>query len=76
MFIVLTFSDSLFLAYYHVNIYLHEIALHDEHPPGDFIPPFGLDKITSALTENTTIPPEIDAIAACISSSHSLPDVL
>jgi hypothetical protein len=76
VFTILKFSDSLLLTYYYVNIFLHEIALHDEHPPENFTPPFAFDKITSVSIENSTTPPEIDAIAACISSSHSMLDIL
>ena len=60
-------------------MYLHEIAMHDEHPPEDFIPPFGLEKILSVLSiqpgprETSSY---IDSTAVSISSAQAFLDIL
>ena len=66
---------ALLLTYYHTNIILHEVALHGEHPPEDFKPPFRLDMIILPA-ESGARPPQIDAITVCISSVHSMFDIL
>ena len=60
-------------------MYLHEIAMHDEHPPEDFMPPFGLEKILSVLTiqSDSRAPSSyIDSTAVSISSAQAFLDIL
>jgi hypothetical protein len=68
-------DDALLLTYCHTNLFLHEVALHDEHPPEDFRPPFKLDKIIAPV-EDSAAAPQIDAITVCIASSQAMFDVL
>lgn len=71
-------SNVLMIAYFNINVYLHEIAMHDEHPPEDFRPPFRLDKplaLESDLGLSLTST-HIDSLAVIISSSHSMLDLL
>jgi hypothetical protein len=60
-------------------MYLHEIAMHNEHPPEDFMPPFGLEKILSVLTiqSDSRAPSSyIDSTAVSISSAQAFLDIL
>jgi hypothetical protein len=60
-------------------MYLHEIAMHDEHPPEDFMPPFGLEKILSVLSiqSDSRAPSSyIDSTAISISSAQAFLDIL
>jgi hypothetical protein len=60
-------------------MYLHEIAMHDEHPPEDFMPPFGLEKILSVLSiqSDSRAPSSyIDSTAVSISSAQAFLDIL
>lgn len=74
--VVLTGIDALMLQYYHAHLYLHEIALHDDHPPDTFMPPFNLEKVLSIHLDPQAKETHIDAVAILISSSHSLLDIL
>lgn len=72
-------NDILMLQYHHTQMYLHEIAMHDEHPPEDFMPPFGLEKILSVLTiqSDSRAPSSyIDSTAVSISSAQAFLDIL
>lgn len=76
---LLTSLDTIMLQYYHTQMYLHEIAMHDEHPPEDFMPPFGLEKILSVLSiRSDSRPPSsyIDSTAVSISSAQAFLDIL
>ena len=60
-------------------MYLHEIALHDEHPPEDFMPPFGLEKILSALSIQPgyrVTSSYIDSTAVSTSSAQAILDII
>lgn len=61
--------------FHNSNIYLHEIAMHGDHPPEDFKAPYQVEKIRSTKTGKKATPPYIDAITVCISSAHSLLDI-
>ena len=69
-------ADSLAIMYHHSFIYLHEMALHVDHSPEDFRPPYQLDRVRTVRTgRSATTPSYIDAVMRCISSSHSLLEV-
>ncbi|TVY82902.1 Transcriptional regulator WAR1 [Lachnellula suecica] len=72
----LTRPDALMLTYYHTQIYLHEIAMHDDHAAEDFQPPYKLDKVVSIQPEIEASSSYIDAIAISISSAHALLNIL
>lgn len=57
-------------------MYLHEIAIHDEHPPEDFRPPFRIDKPLPLQSDVRLTSAHIDSIATIISSAHSMLDLL
>ncbi|CZR59172.1 uncharacterized protein PAC_09064 [Phialocephala subalpina] len=67
---------ALKLQYFHTQLYIHEIALHDDHPPEDFQPPFALPKVISIHTDPRASNSYIDAISVSISSAQSLLDIL
>jgi hypothetical protein len=63
------------MIYYHINILLHEIALHDDHPAANFKPPYFLtrSRSQSKKTEKLTAP-VIDAVMQCVTFSHDFLD--
>ncbi len=63
------------IQYYQTQIYLHEIALHDDHPPENFIPPAKLSKILAINTVPGASSSYLEASATSISSSHALLDI-
>ena len=69
-------TDVLLLSYHHTLTYLHELALHDDHPPEDFMPPYKLDKVISIQTDPKAQSIHIDATVFCISNAHSVLDIL
>lgn len=69
-------SDALKLQYFHTQLYTHEIALHDDHPPEDFQPPFALPKVISIQIDPRASNSYIDAISVSITSAQSLLDIL
>ncbi len=64
------------LQYYHTQLYLHEVGLHDDHPAGQFIPPWTLSKIISIDINPQSTPPNVNCIAVSISAAHCLLDTL
>jgi hypothetical protein len=72
----LILTDALLLAYHHNNLYLHELALHEDHPPEDFLPPFTIDHILLPDPERKITSSYVDAISVCISSAHSLIELM
>jgi hypothetical protein len=70
------FIAALQLQYHHTQLYIHEIALHDDHPPEDFQPPFSLAKVLSIHIDPAATNPHIDAISMIISSAQSILDIL
>lgn len=68
--------DALKLQYYHTQLYIHEIALYDDHPPEDFQPPFSLPKVLDIHPDPQASNSYIDAISISISSAQSLLDVI
>ena len=58
--------------FHNVNIYLHEIAMHNDHSPEDFTRPFNVGKIKATSRSEPLTPSEIDAIALCVSSAQAL----
>jgi hypothetical protein len=76
---VLTSPDTVMLQYHHTQMYLHEIAMHGEHPPEDFMPPFDLEKILTVLSiqpDSRTPSSYIDSTAVSISSAQAFLDIL
>ncbi len=69
-------SESTMMQYFHAQLYLHEIGLHDDHPPGKFMPPWTLPKIISIDINPQSAPGNVNCIAVSISSAHSLLDTL
>jgi hypothetical protein len=57
-------------------VFLHELGVHDDHPPEDFRPPFRIDKLFSIQMDPAAKCSHIDASAACISNAHSILDIL
>ena len=64
------------IQYHHSQLFLHEIALHDDHPPEDFRPPFDMGKILSIHTIPGAKDSFIDATANLISSAQSMLDII
>ncbi|KAH7321607.1 hypothetical protein BKA65DRAFT_85175 [Rhexocercosporidium sp. MPI-PUGE-AT-0058] len=69
-------NDALMIQYCHSQLFLHEIALHDDHPPEDFRPPFDLGKILSIHTIPGAKDTFIEATANLISSAQSMLDII
>ncbi|PVH85560.1 hypothetical protein DL98DRAFT_451738 [Cadophora sp. DSE1049] len=69
-------NDALMIQYHHSQLFLHEIALHDDHPPEDFRPPFDMGKILSIHTIPGAKDSFIDAIANLVSSAQSMLDII
>ncbi len=70
-----TSADSLAIMYHHSFIYLHEMALHVDHPPEDFRPLYQIERLRTVRTGRRATTPYIDAVMQCISSSHSLLEI-
>ncbi len=64
------------IQYHHSQLFLHEVALHDDHPPEDFRPPFDMGKILSIHTIPEAKDSFIDATANLISSAQSMLDII
>jgi hypothetical protein len=62
--------------YYYTYIYTHELAIHDDHPPEDFRPPFHLDHPLPIENDNKLTPAHIDSIIGIIASVHALLDIM
>ncbi|EPE30168.1 hypothetical protein GLAREA_12891 [Glarea lozoyensis ATCC 20868] len=65
---------TLNLAYLHTQIFIHEIAMHDDHAPGDLLPPYTLRKILSIAPEIHGTSSHVKPITVIISSIHTLLD--
>jgi hypothetical protein len=73
---LLTTLDALVLQYCHTQLYLHEVALHDDHPPEDFIPPLKLSKILAINTLPEASSTFLEASAVSITSAQTLLDTI
>jgi hypothetical protein len=73
---LLTELVALISAYHHTQIYLHELALHDDHAFDDFLPPYRLEKVVSILPDIEASSSFIKPVSIIISSSHELLDTL
>lgn len=60
------------LNFYVNNIFVHEIALHPEHDPEDFRPPFYVATNPSSRTPVNMTPAYVNAIMSCLSSAQSV----
>jgi hypothetical protein len=72
----LTNTDAITLQYHYTQLHLHEIAMHDDHPVQDFMPPFGLEKILSIQPYPRATSSYIDSTAISISSAQAFLDIL
>ncbi|KAH8679662.1 hypothetical protein BGZ60DRAFT_481025 [Tricladium varicosporioides] len=68
-------NDALLISYYHTQIFLHEIAMHDDHPPEDFQPPYRMEKAVNIDLDTQASSSYIESIAMIISNTHSLLDM-
>jgi hypothetical protein len=66
-------TGSIAIMLHHNSIYLHEIALHADHAPGDFKPPYQVEHLRLSEAQPATAAC-IDPITKCINSAHSLVD--
>ncbi|KAL3425695.1 hypothetical protein PVAG01_02486 [Phlyctema vagabunda] len=66
---------SLMLAYYHVSCFSNELAMHDDHPPEDFRPPYRMNVIVPSDVQISSISQYVDALAGCVSSAHASLDL-
>ena len=58
--------------YHNMNIYLHEIALHGDHRPEQFKPPYHFENLRSDKDSTGSSMDHLQAIIQCITSSHAL----
>ncbi|OKL62911.1 hypothetical protein UA08_01199 [Talaromyces atroroseus] len=58
-----------------VNIYMHEIAMHNDHNIDDFTPPFSTG-IQSDFNIEKAATAQIDALTACLTSIHTALDCI
>ncbi|KAL2068025.1 hypothetical protein VTL71DRAFT_16123 [Oculimacula yallundae] len=68
-------SDAIMIQYHHSQLFLHEIALYDDHPPEDFRPAFDLRKVLSIHTIPGAKDSFIDATANLIASAQAMLDI-
>lgn len=68
--------DAVMLQYHNSQLYLYEIALHFDHAPADFAPPYDLAKILSIHTVPGADTSFLFATTTIISSAHSLLEIL
>lgn len=69
-------ADTLLLHYYYTQLYLHEIGLHDDHPPEDFTPPLKLSKIIAINTLPGSSSTFIESTAISISCAYAFLDIV
>lgn len=74
--LILVHSDGLLLQYCYTQMYLHEVALHDDHPPEDFIPPMKMTKVLSIHTIPEASSSFLEASAMSITSAHIFLDTI
>lgn len=60
------------MIFHKATLYLHELAIHDEHPAEDFKPPWHIEMIDPMKLRTEPSFAEIDAMTTCISSAQSL----
>ncbi|RDL32088.1 uncharacterized protein BP5553_09490 [Venustampulla echinocandica] len=73
---MLTIKVALLLAYHHTQIYLHEVAIHDDHPIEDLTPPYKLDRVLSIEPNIHASSSYIKPVSIIISSVHCLLDMM
>ncbi|KAK5125075.1 hypothetical protein LTR08_005515 [Meristemomyces frigidus] len=69
-------TDSLTVVYYEVRLYLHEIALYEDHSPEDFKAPYRMGALHLSSGQDDNVPTAIlaDAVTECIECIHALLD--
>lgn len=71
----LTVIVALLIAYHHIQMFIHEVALHDDHNPTGFMSPFAMDNILSIAPEIHAHSAYVKEITIVISSAHSMLDI-
>ncbi|CAG8962092.1 hypothetical protein HYFRA_00005135 [Hymenoscyphus fraxineus] len=66
---------ALVLVYHHIEIFIHEIALHDDHNPSGFMPPYKLDEILSISQNIHANSAYVKESTIIISSAHAILDI-
>lgn len=71
----LTVIVALLIAYHHIQMFIHEVALHDDHNPTGFMSPFRMDSILSIAPEIRANSSYVKEVTTIISSAHSMLDL-
>lgn len=71
-------TATLQLAEHVTNLYLHEIALHQNQSAADFQPPFVSESLSSpAVKKDVPIgPAHIGALGECLTATHGILDTI
>ncbi|CAO2649911.1 Nn.00g012030.m01.CDS01 [Neocucurbitaria sp. VM-36] len=70
-------DPTLRLAEHVTNLYLHEIALHQNQSAADFQPPFTNEALSSAVKKDVPVgPAHIGALGECLSATHGILDTI
>lgn len=54
-----------------INLYMHEIAMHNEHNIDDFRPPYHSTPIEGPPDPDSVTPVHINSLTACLQSAHA-----
>ncbi|KAH7092471.1 hypothetical protein FB567DRAFT_517257 [Paraphoma chrysanthemicola] len=70
-------DPTLRLAEHVTNLYLHEIALHQNHGSADLQPPFTQESISTGLKKDIPVgPAHIGALGECLTATHGILDTI
>lgn len=70
-------SATLRLAEHVTNLYLHEIALHQNQGTTDFQPPFAPESLSTEGRKDVPIgPAHIGALGECLTATHGILDTI
>ncbi|KAF1846324.1 uncharacterized protein K460DRAFT_286653 [Cucurbitaria berberidis CBS 394.84] len=70
-------DPTLRLAEHVTNLYLHEIALHQNQNAADFQPPFTSETLSSGVKKDVPIgPAHIGALGECLTATHGILDTI
>jgi len=78
---LLTHSATLRLAEHVTNLYLHEIALHQNQGSADLQPPYTTDTLSPSLAlaakkDSPVGPAHIGALGDCLTATHGILDTI
>ena len=59
-----------------INLYMHEIAMHQNHNIDDFKPPYNITPIDGPPDVESITPAHIESLTACLQSIHSAFDAI